>query len=544
MDRLVSSWVFKIFENHVPDFSLDCSGFHFTRNGGEVRIDKAKYKDYLKFNYSNNGKTLAGSMFPDLDLPVPIGNYREDIAIYYPLENDFPKVYGIAEGSLPDNVAPSRKAKSLQLKGYLLFFDHLLSGYLSQLKNMRSLFSFGTQTNGEQHTYFINKQANWPGLEKLLRFDTEENLSGTFGNTIAFPVSKKQVEELMADGSIIECDFEKKLKPYLFCSTAERDIAVNQLMQDFLYGNDIANVVATKSDCWFFYLYSTANDFAIIGRGEYKTEKLAQTALDTIRFSAADKKSYRSYYDSVEKKFSFNIGMGITGYWSYLQKITEDEKLYSERRNLFLDHLLARFSETFTDYALLSYSNFGNEDLVGSSIKQKQKFLSSYPELSSTRGKAYDYYVNGWNNSNVSGFEKKSEAYAGIGVGLQENLCHFEVVEYEEQSEVTIAWNNYSLFSSDYSFDNRSEAKEGIHILFKELQDKKNLQRTYSSFDNNFSIRVNAAGAVFNYSKQFTTEDESLRAINQLYNLFLVAPLKDDIYPTQYQHFVTKKLVT
>lgn len=544
MDRLVSSWVFKIFENHVPDFSLDCSGFHFTRNGGEVRVDKAKYKDYLKFNFSNSGKTLAGSVFPDLDLPVPFGNYREDIATYYPLENDFPKVYGIAEGSLPDDVSSSRKAKSLQLKGYLLFFDHLLSGYLSQLKNMRSLFSLGRPTSGEQHTYFINKQTNWPGLEKLLRFDSEENVAGTFGNTIAFPVSKKQIENLVAEGSITDCDFEKDLGPYLFCSAAERDIAVNQLMQDVLYGNDIADVIVTKNDCWFFYLYTSSNEFAIIGRGEYKTEKLARTALESIRFSASDKKSYRSYYESNAKKFSFNIGAGITGYWSYLQKLTEDEKLYSERRNSFLDHLLARFSETFTDYALLSYSYFDDDELIGNNIKQKQKFLSSYPELSSNRGKAYDYRLNGWNNNNVSGFEKKSEAYAGIGVSMQENFCHFEVVEYEEQSEVAVAWNNYALFRSDYSFDNRSEAKEAIHVLFKELQNKKNYESSYSTLDDKYTVNVKAAGAIFGYSKQFATTDESLKAINQLHNLFLNVPADDDIYPAQYQHFITltKKL--
>ena len=50
-----------------------------------------------------------------------------------------------------------RKAQALQLQGFLLFFDQLLANYLSQLKNIRSLFAISSSENDEDnHTYYTS----------------------------------------------------------------------------------------------------------------------------------------------------------------------------------------------------------------------------------------------------------------------------------------------------------------------------------------------------------------------------------------------------
>ena len=62
-----------------------------------------------------------------------------------------------------------------------------------------------------------------------------------------------------------------------------------------------------------------------------------------------------------------------------LQAITEDNELFDSRRNRFLDHLMARFSEQFTDYAMLVYRLDGAkapEDL----LVDKLRFLDDYQQ--------------------------------------------------------------------------------------------------------------------------------------------------------------------
>ncbi|MBC7903949.1 MAG: hypothetical protein H7Y27_11025, partial [Gemmatimonadaceae bacterium] len=526
-------WVFKIFKDHVAELGLECSGFRFLRNGVNVLVDFKKYNDYLKLNFSNNGKNISQYDSLNLNLPVPTGAYRRDMAEYYPLENDFPKVYGIADGSLPDDITPERKAKSLQLRGYLLFFDHLLSGYLSQLKNIRSLFAV-TETGKEpSHTYFVNQIADWPGLDKLVRFDLSSDQKENFGNTLAFPVDKKLLEKLIASG-INDCDFEKNLEPLIFCSAAERDLAVHLLMEEMRNGSVSEKLQTNAKGCTFFYFYPSSGQFAMVGRGEYNLSADAEKAMSSLKYLATDKSSYRKY--SSEEGFSFQLGAGNTGYWKFLQQISEDEILFSERRNLFLDHLLARFAEKFTDYALLSYAHLDSEEIAKKNINFKQHFLREFPKLSSERGRAYDYSVNGWDNTNISGLEKRFGAYIGNTAAKRENLCHFEVTEYEEQSVALLSWSGSTFFDSAQSFENRDAAKQTLTTLLKELQNPQSIKIVSSGIDNNFLINVNAGGADFVFPTRFGTHSEALSAKQRLQGLFSLLPRESDIEPVKYQH--------
>ena len=529
-----NAWIFKIFEDHVPEFSLECSGFHFTRNGVEIAIDKKKFQQQIDLNFSNNGKSLR---FPaDLDLALPHGIYRSDLADYLPLENDFPKVYGITEGSLPSKVSDGRKAQSLQLRGYLLFFDHLLSGYLSQLQNLRHLFSFRHSADTDQ-TYYINKIDNWPGLDKLLRFSLTEDSSSSFGNVHASLVDKQQLDKLTSAGKITDCDFH--LDPYSFCSEAERDIAINQLIQDAVDGSLLYDAIPTRNSCWFFYLTASSNLFAFVGPDEYTTREAAIKACEAVIFLAASQGNYRSYITDDKKRFSFHLTSGVAGYWSYLQTLTEPEDTYLQRRKLFLNHLLGRFSESFTDYALLSYSFYQEQRLQQNEIKQTEGFLSQYPELSSSRGRAYDYILNGWNNSNVSGFENRVSAYAGMQNAMQQNLCHFEVNEFDAQSIVNLAWKDLQLFKSEKSFDTRLEAKEALLQLFIALRNDNNYSIDFASLENKHSISVRAGGSTFRSYKRFATFDEADKAKLSFHRFFSNEPLEADMHPSLFSHRIS-----
>jgi len=117
-------------------------------------------------------------------------------------------------------------------------------------------------------------------------------------------------------------------------------------------------------------------------------------------------------------------------YIKILQQLSEGNPT---ARNMFqdqlLDHLLARFGEQFTDYALQLFrierpldntsdweANAGLEE----SIKDKQRFLSLMPSLAASRAEGFNYRFNAkeppryWNTDAVEGVKKRVCVKLGI----------------------------------------------------------------------------------------------------------------------------------
>jgi len=74
-----------------------------------------------------------------------------------------------------------------------------------------------------------------------------------------------------------------------------------------------------------------------------------------------------------------------------LEQMTETRSEFLQRRNRFLDHLLARFGELFSDYALLLNNVYGKQVALGRLVDDKIAFLKAYPLISHNRARAYDY---------------------------------------------------------------------------------------------------------------------------------------------------------
>jgi hypothetical protein len=102
----------------------------------------------------------------------------------------------------------------------------------------------------------------------------------------------------------------------------------------------------------------------------------------------------------------------------------EDKKIFSDRRNRFLDHLIARFAEQFTDFAHMVYATqvATPEDLIAI----KCDFLSDYPAWSSERSLAYNYTLQNaadlWDSENISGLERRLAKLLGISNTKRRNL--------------------------------------------------------------------------------------------------------------------------
>lgn len=264
--------------NYVPRLSTELSKITFFKESLPYKANEEEVDKLLEeMEAADRPQNIEN---PVLDLPVPQGEFK-DIEEYVSTQDEFPLVYGTGPEGLPESSSVLRKAQQKQLKGFLMFFDQLLADYLSQLANVRDLFSM----NEERDAY--------------------------------------------------------------------GDFIIDQ---------------------------------------SYFTQSLIPSVTDAA-----------------------SLLVNPTTYLENVQSITEDENLFEQRRNKFLDHLMARFSEQFTDYAMMVYKLTGKK-APKELLIDKLEVLNAYPEISGGRFKAFDYEspCELWSVNNVSGLERRVSLLNGI----------------------------------------------------------------------------------------------------------------------------------
>ena len=241
----------------------------------------------------------------DLDFVVPAGENME-LEEYYPVTYSLPGCYEVGENyDLPPDTEMKKKMQVLQLKGYFLFFEQLLSDHLVQLNHLRDLFSFDRDIH---HTYFTR------ALSEIRHF-----------------------KYLIIDRHGVSA-------------------------------NDIDHLKA---------------DFA-----------------------------------------------------KQLQELAESTSNFFDRRNRFLNHLLARFGESLTEYEEISrWLTPANVD--ERMIRDKIKILRNdeYIRISSERAKAFDYTESHtWDTKNVSGGERRVGRLLGFRNIRRRSLAaeFLQIEEYDD----------------------------------------------------------------------------------------------------------------
>lgn len=113
-----------------------------------------------------------------------------------------------------------------------------------------------------------------------------------------------------------------------------------------------------------------------------------------------------------------------------LQRMTEaaDSGDSFQRKNRFLNHLLARFAEQFTDYSLVLYGAMqtGADRPAEKLVRDKQAFLQRYPRISGARGTAFNY-LEPRSEDNRSGLEERIALKLGL---VAEDGEEFLLVEH------------------------------------------------------------------------------------------------------------------
>ena len=183
-------------------------------------------------------------------------------------------------------------------------------------------------------------------------------------------------------------------------------------------------------------------------------------------------------------------------YRDYLHKIIEIGKSYTLKENNILDHLLARFCETFTDRATSLYDSF-RKDYLERVKQDKEIFLGDYITISRDRNKAIDFTNlenHGWNTDNISGFEQKMCRSLGIR-NLKRKSLHQTLKDnfyleqnFEQQSfELFLSENLQTKYDNLFIFKgNYSQIKE----LAIKFGCKDSNYEVVENADNNYDIRL------------------------------------------------------
>lgn len=308
-------WCVDLPDGFKPVLDINRSKILFFKDRLPFIPNKEETLDTLRMLRGINEKgKLKGH---ENDLKIPEGTFYQ-LDDYLTVQYEFPQTYGINKDGLPGTVSTEHKARVRQLKAYMMFYDQLLAGFLSQLANARQLL----------------------GLRK--------DLVDTYFQQYITDI--KDINSIYHD--VNDPGFNKMVK------------LQDALMSPVLAGNDV-------------------------------------------------QKKANNHQHS---------------------QLIETRETFYERRNRFLDHLMARFAESFNEYVLMLYSSQGTKVKGDELINDKISFISEYPVISAERGHAFNYLKSSWNSDNVSGLEKRVSRLTGIEDYNRRNLFCFEKIEIEDKS--------------------------------------------------------------------------------------------------------------
>ena len=186
-----------------------------------------------------------------------------------------------------------------------------------------------------------------------------------------------------------------------------------------------------------------------------------------------------------------------------------EDQTFFERRNQFLDHLIARFAERFSDYAFIMKLIYGDERAKFQILKAKANFLNDYKTISCERGMGFNYCgPEIWNTTNVSGVQKRIARLTGISDFSRRNLLGDAIEVYDEIDQV-----------EDHVKEYRWRIKDGDDILISSSKHyhslKSALKEVFLSFElakeeSNYQLRKTKTGRTyFNIINPEITDQES-----------------------------------
>jgi hypothetical protein len=170
---------------------------------------------------------------------------------------------------------------------------------------------------------------------------------------------------------------------------------------------------------------------------------LSQLANSKNLFSLKEDVNQTYYYQTLEnvpdvanllkeKKHEFigegDLHGGISlNYHSGLPQLVKAKDNYTDRRNRFLDYLLAIHGESYTQYSLSQFNYYFNEEeFERHLIQNKTRLLKSLSNINKNRARAFNYLEPSLSTENITGMEAKISILLGLGVQTSDQVSGYK----------------------------------------------------------------------------------------------------------------------
>ena len=211
-----------------------------------------------------------------------------------------------------------------------------------------------------------------------------------------------------------------------------------------------------------------------------------------------------------------------------LTAIAEEKETFANRRSRFLDHLIARFGEQFTDYVHTMASAFASTP--DSLIRVRCAFLQNYPAISCDRALAYNYSLQQptdlWDSANVSGLERRLASLLGLPNFNRRNLKDVAFDTYAEIDSTPddeFRWRIYErvtsgvVLSSSTKYVTPEQAREEMRTAITLAMVPEGYQRKTTTSGKHYFNIVDATGEVVGRRiEYFDTAEEMEQAIGEV----------------------------
>lgn len=176
----------------------------------------------------------------------------------------------------------------------------------------------------------------------------------------------------------------------------------------------------------------------------------------SIEQNESDYKNY--FYSTLSNDEIIDLSKILNYKNADYQRISHPNK--TNDRIKLLDHLLARFNDSFAEYAILSYIRaYSSETEL---IEKKKEFLNNYPSVSSNRTQGTDLSLSKWT---ICGIEKRILSKIGINNFKNRLTPPYIVSKIQKESETN---KDFEIINNITFINNHQDDYEncfGIHII-------------------------------------------------------------------------------
>ncbi|TMM58010.1 hypothetical protein FEE95_00870 [Maribacter algarum] len=225
--------------------------------------------------------------------------------------------------------------------------------------------------------------------------------------------------------------------------------------------------------------------------------------------------------------------------------LLEDRSQFLERRNGFLDHLLARFGESFSDYALMLYQAYGVEEKAEEELVfDKINFLEKFPSISSNRAKAFNYKdeTKVCHPENTTGLSERIKVILGLNGANS-------FIQYEVRNNSSGKWEgNWQLKNDqeekllfgieltdiDQEYDLRNQLKEKVQDAIAQLHLKTHLNTVPKGGKFVVELENSTGDVIANASEEFLLEVEADAHKNSIESFMDKVVLSEKIFVVEH----------